>query len=62
MQSEKEEGQSKSEIIVIDFDWPSGFLNRDHLLGHATGGRQLETAMTPCLSFPEAARFCPYLF
>jgi hypothetical protein len=30
MQSEKE-GQSKSEIIVVDFDWPSGLLNMGHL-------------------------------
>ena len=45
MQSEKE-GQSRSEIIVVDSDWPSGLLNMGHLPGHATGGRQLETAMS----------------
>jgi hypothetical protein len=32
MQSEKE-GQSRSEIIVVDFDWPLGLLNRGHLPG-----------------------------
>jgi hypothetical protein len=25
------EGQSKSEIIVVDSDWPSGLLDRGHL-------------------------------
>jgi hypothetical protein len=33
MQSEKE-GQSRSEIMVVDSDWPSGLLNRGHLPGH----------------------------
>jgi hypothetical protein len=45
MTAYSEEGQSNSEIIVKDFDWPSALLNMDHLPGHATGGGQLETAM-----------------
>ena len=44
MQSEKE-GQSRSEIIVVDSDWPSGLLDRGHLPGHAAE-RQSGTVMS----------------
>ena len=45
MTAYSKEGQSKGEIIVVDFDWPSALLNMGHLPGHATGGGQLEIAM-----------------
>jgi hypothetical protein len=38
MQSEKE-GQSKSEIIVKDFDWPYALISMGHLPGHAYPGQ-----------------------
>jgi hypothetical protein len=33
MTAYSKEGQSKSEIIVVDFDWPSALLNMDHRFG-----------------------------